>query len=337
MLLLNPNPERTPVRVYLVILIGLLAGCGEEAPKSAVFEGGNTIPGDGIVAEPPGTPPPTGSLYGTPPAVTPPATTPPATTPAAGDPPAGDPPAQPSPQPVAGCEATGHGLLWEAKDSIDYHGQPVEAVATHVLGDGCMTSMTLRFTKGGKCPLELVFLGQANVWSLQSGSLTSDPECGPGYGSGKTYQANASASTARLVNVPESVLAPAATSSCAHLSHKLDLKGQLVLSNGGSAITMGVTMLRVSGGIPSQGMAGSCGQAPPAMPQPVEPDPEPEPEPDPTPDPGPAAVDCPAAGTGTSVGSQIASFQAKDSSGAPWSLHDHCGSNGVFLVQTAEW
>ncbi len=237
-------------------------------------------------------------------------------------------------------------MLWHVKDLINYNGQDVQVSATHVLNAGCMTGMKVEFTIGGKCPLDLQFSGAGGVWSLQSGTLRSDAECGAGWGSGKVYTANASMSSARLVNVPKTVSSPGATSVCTGLGAKIKLDGTLVMSNGATSINVGLTMLRISGAIPSAGSAGDCGQAPPVQPDPdpepepdpnPEPDPEPEPDPNPEPDPGPV-VSCPPNGTGKGQGSQIADFKAKDENGAAWSLHSLCGkANGIFMLQTAEW
>ncbi len=333
-MIVDPEAGWTPVRLPLperlagVAIAGLcalffvVAGCGPE-------EGGAS---DGAVDQ---------FLGGAPPGLDGAGATAPGDTP-----PVGGQGEAPGPGGDVACSPVAHGLVWEAQDPISFHGQPVVASATHVLGDGCMTSLSLGFRVAGKCPLDLTFTGQGGSWSLSKATLRSDSECGGGYGSGKVYQANVQASTATLSNVPASVLAPTANSSCAHLATKMDLNGTLQLVSGGSTITMALTMLRVSGGLPSVGGVSVNKQAPvetpdpgpPTQPEPPPAEPEPEPEPEePAPDPAPI-VDCPAGGTGKGLGAQIANFTGKNADGSTFSLHDLCGkATGIFLLQTAEW
>lgn len=283
-------------------------------------------------------------------------------------------PGTPDPTPGTappGCAASAHGILWEAVDPISYHGESVELSATHVLGNGCMTGLKLTFLRGGACPLDLAFTGEGGSWTLQSASLRSDPQCGAGWGSGKVYNALMSQSWGTVTNMPGAVDAPGSTATCATLGTKLDLKGELVLSGGGTTINMAPTMLRVSGGIPSFGGGGACGQAPAAC-LGVECGVDPfgydcgicgsdqacvsghcvgnppaggdSGAGGPPPDNGGGGggdgpvVTCPSGGTGTTVGSQIKDINWSGGNGQPYSLHTSCGTQkAVFMVQTAEW
>lgn len=274
-----------------------------------------------------------------------------------------DPPSDPGPAPgPVNCDATAQGMLWEAGDPINYHGQTVSTSATHVAGEGCLTTIHLTFTIGGKCPLNLSFTGEGGSWSLLSASLKSDPECGPGWGSGKIYSAGVGSSSATLSGVPSMVSQPASGETCTALGAKLDVGGTLHLTSGSSSVDVALTMLRVSGALKSVGGGGSCGAAPPPCVgvgcgydalgnycggcgsgqvcqsgQCVAEAPPPDDPPPADPDPPPLAS-CPAGGTGQGVGSQIKNIAWTDENGQQVSLHDWCGNvKAILLLKTAAW
>jgi len=214
-----------------------------------------------------------------------------------------------------------------------------------VKGEGCLVGMKLKFTVGGgQCPLDLAFTAQGASWKLGSATLRSDPECGNGWGSGKTY-ATAPGASASVMGLPATVASPSAASACTQLQ-SLTLNGTLSMTNGGTTIQLGLSGLSVTGWLPSTGGSGSCGDAPNEC----------------------GSLECgsdawgnvcgtcgagmmcadglcvetsciaPPGGTGTGKGKQIKDFSLKEAGGGSFSLHSVCGeSKAIFMVKTAEW
>lgn len=250
----------------------------------------------------------------------------------------------PDPGPVENCNATASGQLVQAQDSINYSGQPVAILATHVLGQGCLSTVELTFTISGMCPLKLQFSGHNGPWKLAGGTLRSDPQCGQGWGSGKTYSVNVGGSAGTLTGIPGSVKAPGASKTCTSVS-QIGLSGEITVQNGNTVVDLSLSSLAISGALLSIGSSsGACGEAPEQC----------------------VGVECgkdqwgfdcgscgagmmcqsgscieavgclPA--TGKQVGDQIGNTSWKDSNGQPLALHDYCGTaKAILLFKTAGW
>ncbi len=164
--------------------------------------------------------------------------------------------------PLDACHATATGALGEDSDPIQYHGQPVQITATHNAGQKCLTGMELVFTVGGACPLTLQFGVEGGLWALTSATLRSDPQCGNGWGSGKTY-ATGPGVDGTLLAAPLAVANGDGDKSCTQLLERLDLAGVLSMTNGGTTIEVILSGLGVEGNLLSSAIAGgTCGASP---------------------------------------------------------------------------
>ncbi len=248
---------------FLVSCALLALGCGAEVPQddaAAGWAGAGEAPVP-VVGNGPGEPPPGATPPGqSDPDPSPPDSDPPVTQP--GDP--GEPPPVEDPGPPGGpldaCYTTALGALGEDSDPIQYGGQPVQVTAQH--GDGCLTGLALKFTKGGQCPLQVTFGVEGGLWTLQGATLRSDPECGNGWGSGKTY-ATGPGADGTLLGVPSAI--PKGDQACTILDAPIDLAGTIQMTAGGNTIEVGLAGLSIEGLLLSaQGTGGVCGQSPQA-------------------------------------------------------------------------
>ena len=182
-------------------------------------------------------------------------------------PPDPGPPPPPDPGPPAGpvdaCFATATGQLGQGDDPIDYQGEPVAAQASHVEDVRCLSFVELEYTRQGKCPLTLRFGTKAGVWHLQEATLRSDPECGDGWGSGKTYSGDLSQSMGSMTGLPPKVAKPVGAQACTLLEAKVELMGALVMVSGEKSIQIELGGLGFEGALLSTAMQyGDCGSDP---------------------------------------------------------------------------
>lgn len=167
--------------------------------------------------------------------------------------------------PIDACYATASGQLGQGSDPIVFGGEPVKISAEHSADARCLTRLTLAFSRKGACPMTLNFGVQNGSWALDNVSLTSTPECGDGWGSGKTYTASGDLD-GTLLAVPGEVAHSVGQKSCTALQQAVVLAGSIPVTAGdGKTIQITFTGLSVSGNLLSQQVAGGvCGQSPTA-------------------------------------------------------------------------
>jgi hypothetical protein len=169
----------------------------------------------------------------------------------------------PQSPPIETCNAAAIGLFAGDTYSITFDGMPASISAWHNPTSHCLTDIDLAFQRGGACPLTLRFGVKDGVWTLTKGQITSTPECGEGWGSGKTYSAVLSQSTGTLLEMPEQVLPVSDSQVCTLLDKPIKLAGSLVMESGDKQISLSLNGLGVSGGIVSTAaLGGSCGHSP---------------------------------------------------------------------------
>ncbi len=175
------------------------------------------------------------------------------------DPPATDPDAPPS-GPLDACNASAGGVLQDDTAPVSYGGNPVYVTGTHN-SSGCLTQMEIEFWKDDACPLTLNFQG-GGAWKLTSATIQSDPQCGQGWGSGKTYSMQSS--TATIFDAPTTVADKAAPKSCTVLEQPIRLGGDITFEFDQVTFTVNLNDLTVNGMVLSNAGAGSCGSEPAA-------------------------------------------------------------------------
>lgn len=251
-------------RARFTVLVSLVAlACG---PTGSSDTGDGAPPGP--VTPEPWEPPPPGF-----------AETPGGGEPSPQDPPPSQPPGPgpetPEPGPVADpgppagpldqCHLTVTGALGQADGPIVYTGGAVEISATHHAQDRCLTSFGLVLRRQGKCPLTLLFEAVNGAWQLKSATLRSDPECGEGWGSGKTYVGVAGTLDGTLLGSPTLVAQGTAAQSCTVLPERIDLAGTFQAQAGGVTLTLTLTGLSLDGYLLTEAVpSGGCGASPEA-------------------------------------------------------------------------
>jgi hypothetical protein len=168
------------------------------------------------------------------------------------------------PVPIEDCKAISQGSLWHEEGPISFDNHELEVSAEHNGSERCVTTLSLVFSKGGKCPFTIEFGSKNGVWALQKATLRSDMECADGWGSGKTYVAYLDQSQATLLGVPDPVDVGNGEQSCTPLDSNIELVGTLIVEAGGTVLELGLTNLSVQGKLLTDAVSGgSCGASPP--------------------------------------------------------------------------
>ena len=129
----------------------------------------------------------------------------------------------PQSPPIESCLASAGGLFSGDSYGISFDGLPVSISAWHKFDSHCLTVVDLAFQRQGACPLSLRFAAKNGVWTLTHAQLTSTPECGEGWGSGKTYTAVFPESAGTILKMPELVHSGSANQVCTTLEQPTQL------------------------------------------------------------------------------------------------------------------
>ncbi|MGB0589389.1 MAG: hypothetical protein ACPGU1_06905 [Myxococcota bacterium] len=243
------------------------------------------------------------------------------------------------------CATTADATLLTDMGELVYTDATAVATATHNLGNGCITQVSLDIAQDNGCELSLTLQTLDGMWSLTGGALTVDAACGTelaGAAEG-TYSLDVSGSTGGLDGQP-TVAAPSQTGCEA--GESFDFTGLALFKEGDTkALSVNLNGLMLRGEVLSSvgtdtacpaeipsctdrtcgtddygKSCGSCAEGEACL------------------DGGCMVWNCPPEGPfGTTPGESLTNAELRDCDGNTVWLHELCGADAAFFNLLAGW